>query len=41
MKENKTFYIYGHYRKDNGELFYIGKGNGNRLKQKNAKAGSK
>ena len=30
--EDKKFYVYGHFRKDNGKCFYIGKGHGNRYK---------
>lgn len=29
------FYTYAHYKKDNGSLFYIGKGSGNRYLSKN------
>lgn len=28
------FYIYAHYRNDTGDLFYVGKGEGNRYKSK-------
>lgn len=28
--EEKIFYVYGHYRADTGEIFYIGKGTGRR-----------
>jgi hypothetical protein len=28
--EKKIFYVYGHYRADTGEIFYIGKGHGKR-----------
>ena len=33
--ENNRFYIYCHRKKTNGECFYIGKGTGNRYKEKN------
>lgn len=32
--EEKIFYVYGHYRADTGEIFYIGKGTGDRAHSK-------
>lgn len=33
--EDLRFYVYAHQRKDNGKCFHIGKGTGNRYKDKN------
>ena len=33
MKQNK-FYVYAHIRKDNNQIFYIGKGYGRRVFKK-------
>lgn len=32
------YYIYGHYKKDTNELFYIGKGSGNRISFKHSRS---
>lgn len=35
MSEKKNYYVYLHRRKDNNEIFYVGKGQGSRHLAKN------
>ena len=36
--KSRNYYVYGHFRKDNGKCYYIGKGHGNRYKKHNARS---
>ncbi len=36
--KDKKYYVYGHFRKDNGKCYYIGKGHGYRYKKHNGRS---